>query len=98
MILKSAPEGVALREPIRPSGSLDSFSYDDTTPVIGREYYDIDIVQDVLNAPNVEERLRDLAYISESIKPLANEHIEYQFYYSFVKRCSLSPPTRQSHQ
>ncbi|KAF7188977.1 putative alpha-ketoglutarate-dependent sulfonate dioxygenase [Pseudocercospora fuligena] len=66
MIVKSAVEGMPMREPIRPSGSLDSFSYDDTTPVIGREYYDVNIVEVFLNASNVEERLRDLAYIISS--------------------------------
>lgn len=53
---------------------MDSFPYDDTTPVIGREYYDVNIVDDILNAPNLEERLRDLAYISRSIETWSNEH------------------------
>lgn len=51
--------------PIKPSGALDQFTYEDTTPVIGREFLDANIVNDILNAPNAEERLRDLAYTSE---------------------------------
>lgn len=50
------------RDPIKPSGALDAFSYDDTTPVIGREYLNMNIVDDVLNGPDRVERLRQLAY------------------------------------
>lgn len=52
-------------EPITPSGALDQFSYEDATRVIGREYLDVNLVDDILNAPNADERLRDLAYASE---------------------------------
>lgn len=54
------------RDPIKPSGALDAFSYDDTTPVIGREYLNMNIVDDVLNGPDRVERLRQLAYTSKA--------------------------------
>lgn len=50
--------------PIKPSGSLEQFQYEDTTPVIGREFFDINLVDDILNAPDADKRLRDLAYTS----------------------------------
>ncbi|PSS05242.1 hypothetical protein BD289DRAFT_339713, partial [Coniella lustricola] len=47
--------------PLKLSGALDGLSWEDTTPVIGREFVGVNIVDDILNAPNAEERLRDLA-------------------------------------
>ncbi|KXT15530.1 hypothetical protein AC579_3406 [Pseudocercospora musae] len=52
--------------PINPSGALDQFTYEDTTPVIGREFLDANIVNDILNAADAEERLRELAYTISS--------------------------------
>ncbi|KAK1067033.1 hypothetical protein LTR12_010697 [Friedmanniomyces endolithicus] len=43
------------RGPLRPSGALDRFKHEDTTPVIGREYPQVNIVDDLLNADNAEE-------------------------------------------
>ncbi|OJJ44467.1 hypothetical protein ASPZODRAFT_145020 [Penicilliopsis zonata CBS 506.65] len=42
------------------SGALD-FPFEETTPVIGREYPTLNIVDDILNAPNADDLLRDLA-------------------------------------
>lgn len=56
------------RVPIIPCGALNSFSYEDTTPALGREFSNINIVEDVLNAPDAEDRLRDLAYTSRCAK------------------------------
>ncbi|KAI5361291.1 Putative TauD/TfdA-like domain, taurine dioxygenase TauD-like superfamily [Septoria linicola] len=47
--------------PLQPSESLDQFEFEETTPVIGREYFNVNIVDDLLNAPNADARLRDLA-------------------------------------
>ncbi|PIA97854.1 Alpha-ketoglutarate-dependent taurine dioxygenase [Cercospora beticola] len=47
--------------PLKPSGALDHFKSEETTPVIGREYFDVNIVDDLLKAENADERLRDLA-------------------------------------
>ena len=51
-------------EPLKLEGTLEGFKYDDSTPAIGREYSDVNIVDDLLNSPNGDERLRDLAIIS----------------------------------
>lgn len=53
-------------EPLKKSGALDSaFSFDDLTPSIGREYPSANIVDDLLDAPDSDELLRDLAITSE---------------------------------
>ena len=51
-------------EPIRATGVLNKFKSDDLTPVIGTEFPEINIVDDILNAPNADELLRDLAVTS----------------------------------
>jgi hypothetical protein len=51
-------------EPLRLSGALDHFTQEETTPVIGREFIGVNIVDDLLNAENADERLRDLAITS----------------------------------
>ena len=51
-------------EPLKLSGALDHFKHEETTPVIGREFIDVNIVDDMLNAENADERLRDLAITS----------------------------------
>ncbi|RAL07908.1 TauD/TfdA dioxygenase family protein [Aspergillus homomorphus CBS 101889] len=48
-------------KPLKKSGALDKFEYEETTPVIGREYPTVNIVDDLLNAPNADELVRDLA-------------------------------------
>lgn len=53
------------REPLKLSGALDEFEFEDATPVIGREYINVNIVDDLLNAPNADARIRDLAIISK---------------------------------
>lgn len=60
------------RQPLRKVGALDSkFGFEEVTPVIGREYPTANIVDDLLNGPNADELLRDLAITSESEpKPL----------------------------
>jgi hypothetical protein len=53
--------------PLKKSGALDAaFEFDDVTPTIGREYLTAQIVEDILNAPNADELLRDLAITSQS--------------------------------
>src|SRR5690606_23813524 len=63
------------REPLRLSGALDHLEYFDVTPVIGREYVNVDLVE-LLRAPNSDELLRDLAITSSSLPfpPGTNEH------------------------
>lgn len=56
-------------EPLKPSGALDQFKFEETTPVIGREFIGVNIVDDILNAENADESLRDLAITSMAIMP-----------------------------
>lgn len=51
--------------PLKPSGALDAFKFEETTPIIGREYFGVNIVDDLLNAPNSDELVRDLAITSK---------------------------------
>ncbi|KAH6648636.1 hypothetical protein BKA67DRAFT_681721 [Truncatella angustata] len=48
------------KEPLKLSGALDKFEQFDVTPVIGREYANVDLAE-WLRAPNSDELLRDLA-------------------------------------
>ncbi|KAK0387494.1 hypothetical protein NLU13_5806 [Sarocladium strictum] len=48
------------REPLQLSGALGHLKYFESTPVIGREYEDVNLVE-LLRAPNSDELLRDLA-------------------------------------
>jgi hypothetical protein len=53
-------------EPLKKSGALDAaFAFEDITPVIGREYPTAQIVEDILNAPNADDLLRDVAITSK---------------------------------
>jgi hypothetical protein len=51
------------KEPLKLSGALSQFKHFDVTPVIGREYPEINL-KEFLNAPNSDELLRDLAITS----------------------------------
>ena len=55
---------VVYPRPLKASGSLDKFAFEESTPVIGREYPTLNIVDDILNAPNSDELVRDLAITS----------------------------------
>lgn len=48
------------REPLKLSGALDQFKQFEVTPVIGKEFVDVDLAA-WLRAPNSDELLRDLA-------------------------------------
>ena len=66
-----APVDMPLDMPIRSSNqsrpTLDGFAFEETTPSIGREYPHVNLVDDVLNAPNADELVHDLAVTSRSI-------------------------------
>lgn len=53
--------------PLELSGALDDFDHDDLTPIIGREFININIVDDILNAPDADNRLREIAIISIAV-------------------------------
>lgn len=50
-------------KPLVYSGSLDSYTYQDVTPVIGREFQGLQVV-DLLAAHNSDQMIRDLAVTS----------------------------------
>ncbi len=49
-----------MREPLKRGKSIDHLEYVDVTPIIGREYPTAKL-KDMLQAPNADEQLRDLA-------------------------------------
>ncbi|KZF23015.1 tfdA family taurine dioxygenase [Xylona heveae TC161] len=49
-----------ITKPLQYAGGLDSYSYSDLTPVIGREYRDVQ-VKDLLRSPNADDLIKDLA-------------------------------------
>lgn len=51
------------REPLKLRGALDQFEAFDVTPVIGREFVDVDLAE-WLRAPNSDELIRDLGITS----------------------------------
>lgn len=53
---------------LRSSGSLDSFEPILMTPVIGTEFVkgSCNIVDDILNAPNADQRIRDLSIMGKT--------------------------------
>jgi hypothetical protein len=51
-------------EPLQLKGVLDQYQSFDVTPVIGREFADVNL-KEWLRAPNSDELLRDLAITSE---------------------------------
>lgn len=56
----SLAEQVQYPPPLRFNGALDRFDSEDTTPAIGREFFNVNIVDDLLNAPNSDELIQDL--------------------------------------
>jgi len=52
--------------PLQKSGALDGkFIFEESTPIIGREYPTLNIVDDLLNASDADELIRDLAITSQ---------------------------------
>lgn len=54
---------VGHKEPLKLSGALDQFEHFDVTPVIGREYVNVNLAE-FLRAPNSDDLIRDLAITS----------------------------------
>ncbi|KAK9769659.1 hypothetical protein AB5N19_06823 [Seiridium cardinale] len=48
------------KQPLKPSGILDQYKHFEVTPVIGREFVDVDLAE-WLRAPNSDELIRELA-------------------------------------
>lgn len=53
-------------QPLKSTGSIDSLKTIELTPCIGTEFIDANIVDDILNAPDSQRRIRDLAIKSTS--------------------------------
>ena len=53
------------KEPLKLSGALNQFEHFDVTPVIGREYVNVNLAE-LLRAPNSDDLIRDLAITSMS--------------------------------
>jgi hypothetical protein len=47
------------------SGALSPFHFEESTPTIGREYFDVDIVNDILDSKDRDALVRDLAITSK---------------------------------
>jgi len=57
------------KEPLQLKGVLDQYESFDVTPVIGREFKDVNL-KEWLNAPNSDDLIRDLAITSTSTQSL----------------------------
>lgn len=67
------------REPLKLKGVLDQYKSFDVTPVIGREFVDVNL-KEWLEAPNSDELIRDLAITSTSTrKSLTNSFFDNQY-------------------
>ncbi|KAI0171737.1 taurine catabolism dioxygenase [Hypoxylon sp. FL1284] len=53
--------GGSYPSPLKLTGALEKFSYEDTTPAIGREFPNINIVDNLLNSDEADVLIRDLA-------------------------------------
>lgn len=56
--------GTPYPEPLQLTGALDNFSFEDITPATGREYPTVNVVDDIINAQNPDELIRDLGITS----------------------------------
>lgn len=75
--LRSAPVDERFYpEPLKLSGALDKFEYEDTTPILGREFLNVNIVEDLLNSADSEDLLRDLAINSNTPRHTYITHAE----------------------
>jgi hypothetical protein len=64
IILQAEDSAKQHPKPLSPSGALDRFKHEETTPVIGREYIDVNLVNDIINTENSDDLIRDLAITS----------------------------------
>lgn len=76
-VVHDAPDpainGSPSRPPLQPTGILDGIHHVDLTPVIGREFPTARLA-DWIHAPNADELLKELAYISQLRWSDCNHH------------------------
>ena len=70
--LAAKPSGL-IREPMRTSGLLDTHKFFECTPIIGREYPDVQLA-DLMNSDKAEQYLRDLAITGSSLSIAMGDH------------------------
>jgi len=63
---QTKPAKFVHKEPLRLSGALKEYKSFDVTPVIGREFADVNL-KDWLRAANSDELIRDLAITSKKL-------------------------------
>lgn len=81
-----ASEGHTYPAPLKKTGVLDSkFKFEETTPIIGREYPEANIVEDILNAQDADALLRDLA-ITSTLNTHIYTHLSLSKRHSLIKR------------
>ena len=85
-------------EPLEYSGALDKFGWEDATPVIGREFPTLNIVDDLLNASNADELVRDLAITSKYLIKTETDYNANKSVNSLAARSGVLPFPRQSYQ
>ena len=86
----------SFREQLKLSGNLDKFEWEDTTPVIGREFPTLNIVDDLLNAGNADELVRDLAITSKCLLPTTQALLYSRYVQSPNAASSSSVPKTTS--
>jgi hypothetical protein len=64
------------REPLKLNGALDQYKSFDVTPIIGREFVDVNL-KEWLEAPNSDELIRDLAITSTSSPQILCDYNDY---------------------
>lgn len=60
-------------KPMTYTGSLDAYEHFDSTPVIGREFAEGLQLSTLLEAPNSDELIRDLAVLGEYARQTVNK-------------------------
>jgi hypothetical protein len=83
------------RSTLKPSGALDRFEHFDITPVIGREYPTVNL-KELIEAPDSDDLLRDLAVTSKSLLACSDESGLTSDCLS--PRCSLLPEAGRPQQ
>ena len=64
VVVQDATPTITHKEPLKLKGVLDQFESFDVTPVIGREFANVDL-KEWLEAPNSDDLIRDLAITSK---------------------------------
>jgi hypothetical protein len=85
------------REPLKLSGALDHIKYFETTPAIGREFENVDLVE-LLRAENSDELLRDLAITSKSLLQSEAKVVANDDDVSLATWCRLLPQAGQCNR